>query len=132
MGEKTPEEQKGVFYTQIPERKEVRKAVLESTKVSIQFLKRFEQLKVLRQQKASVYTELKKTITEVSSQLNRCKAMLPQHQIKDLPVVEGASPSKETTEKKLDQENQGKKKVSELEALEASLQEIEAKLGSLH
>ncbi|MBI2548488.1 hypothetical protein HYW21_04005 [Candidatus Woesearchaeota archaeon] len=132
MGEKSPEEQKSVFYTPIPQKREVRKAVLESTKVSIQFLKRFEQLKALRQQKATAYTGLKEVITEISSQLSRCKAMLPKQQIKDLPVIEGsvASPNKEATEKK--NQSEAKKKASELEALEASLSEIEAKLGNLN
>ncbi len=75
-----------VFYVGINEPSELRKEILESSKVVIEDLKKYEKVRLLRESKNKEVARLKKIIKEIDNSFNKLKLLLPKTTLK--PVTE--------------------------------------------
>ena len=112
------------FYVGVKEPVSLRRKLLESSKGIIQYLKDYENLKLIREEKHKEIVEFKNKIDEMTALLSELKEHLPKKEL------QGNTYTKEGTEK-----NSKRKKVkienSEIERLETDLAEIESRLSSM-
>ena len=124
------EKEDDLFFVEIREPADVRKEVLESQKIVIGGLQRYENIKFLRAKKAESIHKLKSELKELSKELSELKSILPSAGIK--VVSKPKKKAKSVKEEEVKEEEHVKEKpANELEKLEAELHDIEKKLSSL-
>lgn len=122
--------EKDVFYVGVHNPEEVRKDVLVSIKGVITSLKRYEQFRMLREEKTHTILELRKMLGEIATLNRKLKSAMPKTGMKlNVPVpreapVEKAPVKKETPKPKAPSK-------SKLDVLEDELSKIESRLRSL-
>ena len=122
------EKEDDLFFVEVKEPGDMRKEVLESQKIVIGGLQRYENIKFLRAKKAESIHKLKSELKELSKDLSELKSILPNTGIK----VVSKHKKKAVKEEIVKEEKHVKEApANELEKLEAELHDIEKKLGSL-
>src|SRR3989344_1876985 len=116
------DEKSEVFYVGINSPTEVRRDVLENTKVIIIALKTFENFKEARVEKTRHVENLKVLMSELDMLFNKLKRVLPQTRVREKPSA--IQIVKKDVEVRLTT-----KKMSEIEKLESELSNIEEKLN---
>ena len=121
---KATEEEKA-FYIGVKNPENLRRNILESSRDIIGILKQHHKLKQLRDQKKDAAEKLNAEIKEIKSGLAKLKKAFPAVPVRDKPVdvslESKAAPSEPMT----------KKVMSEVDKLEAELQQVESKLANL-
>ena len=136
----TKVKEEDVYYVGISDPINLRRSILESSKVAIQFLKSYEMLKGIRTEKAELMIEFENEMKALNRLMTKLKSELPKTKFKE--AIAKATPVHH--EKKVISKNQaldhikGKpvkakapKKHNELDKLEAELSDIESKMQSL-
>lgn len=119
-----------VFYVGIPDPKEVRRYVLESSKSMIDILKRYEELKAVREEKLEVQIEYDQNMKQVLLLCNRLKKEFPEITAK-MPVLKArVHPSVKIKEEE-PKRYQKREDTTELDKLEHEMDMIEEKLKEL-
>ena len=124
------EKEEDLFFVEVLEPADVRKDILESQKIVIGGLQRYENIKFLRAKKAESINKLKGELKKLAKELTELKTVLPSAGIrviskprKKAKAVKNAKAKEEKSVKRMP--------ASELEKLESELQDIEKKLSSL-
>ena len=125
------------FYVGIKDPSDLRRALLESTKLLIRSLQKYEHFKSVREKKLETLNELKAAIRDINTLVAKLKTSLPKtkkgmigEELKDLKKV--AKPVKSHKKAKLKSVPEEKEKEkTELEMLEEELRNIERKLSQL-
>lgn len=76
------------LYAGIAQPTELRRELLNSTKMVIDALRRFERINIIKEQKIKFIVELKKIMKEISSLNRKLKQSLPKTTVKPRPVSE--------------------------------------------
>ena len=125
-----------MFYVGIKEPVELRKAILESIKGVLQSLKKYEELRPIREEKIRLVLQLKGEIREINNLVTKLKTELPKTEVgilqKEAPeaMPKAESESKKKAVKTI--KPAPKKEIpTELEKLEAELSSIESKLSAI-
>jgi len=124
-----PEKEK-VFYVEVKEPLDLRKNLLEYSKMVVKSLQKYERFKELRRQKIEYMFTLRGIIKEIKRLNNDLISKLPETKVKEEKRERKVFPKgkKEIEEEIIKAEI---KKMNELETLEAELSSIEAKLNTL-
>ncbi len=123
-------EKEEVFYVGVKEPIDLRKNLLECSKIVVKSLQKYEKFKDIRKKKIENIINLKGIIKEIKKLNNNLISKLPETKIK-------AEKKEKTTIPKGKKEVEGEiskteiKKTNELEKLEAELSSIESKLDIL-
>jgi len=123
-------EKEKMFYVGIKEPIDLRRNLLEYSKMVVKSLQKYEKFKDLRREKIEHILKLKSAIREIKKLNNDLLLKLPETKIK----FERKERKKIPKGKKEIEEELSKKeiiKMNELEKLEAELSSIEAKLNTL-
>ena len=124
------EKEKNIFFVEVHEPDEVRRNTLESLKVIVENLQRFEKFKGIRHDKIELVHRLDRTIKEINKLIPDLKKALPDAKIR--AVAQHKHIGRKRASAKKDQEESVKEMpMSELQKLESELSEIEGKLSSL-
>ena len=112
-----------VFFVGIQNTKDLKRAVIESTRDTIVFLQKFEKFLRVRKEKNDAVEDLKKRVKEVTSMTNQLKKILPESEIhrklsKDEISVEEQILGAELAKKREDSQSNSEK---ELKAKKASV-----------
>jgi hypothetical protein len=110
-----------LFYVGINEPSEIRKNLLLSSKTILNTLKKYEQIKNLRKQKAEYIIQLSSNMREITTLMNKLKSNLPNAKIRHLDI----KPTKQEPEQKKSEEPKKMVKfASEIEKLERELKKL--------
>lgn len=120
------EEEKEIFYVGIKDPRELRRALLESTKDVVVFLKTYDNLKSLRLRKFDETAKLRLILEELSRLVAKLQRELPKTRLRLKPEELPKGKAKSAKQKKA-----VKVPASEVKKLEMELQDIEEKLKSL-
>lgn len=125
------QEKEKIFYVEIKEPIELRRNLLEYSKMVVKSLQKYERFKDLRKQKIEYTLNLKRIIKEIKKLKNELVSKLPETTIKVEKKKKKIFPK---GKKEIEDEISKReiKKMSELEKLEAELGSIEAKLNTLN
>ncbi len=115
-----------LYFMRIDEPVELRKNVLETTKMLIRALQRYEQLKKTRQQKTMELQTLRGIMKEINQLCAELKHVLPSVDVK-LPK----EPEPKKGNQKQQKGKQAPREDSELRSLEKELRSVEEKLSRL-
>ncbi len=117
-----------LFYVGINEPSEIRKNLLLSSKTILTSLKKYEQIKNLRKQKAEYIIQLSSNMREITTLMNKLKSNLPNAKIRHLDI----KPTKQEPEQKKSEEPKKMVKfASEIEKLEREIAMVEQKLKNI-
>jgi len=133
MKSKMAKEEEDLFFVGINDPVSLRREILLSTKNSIFFLKKNEEIKELRIKKIEKIMQFKNDMKELNALMNKLKEKLPKAKIRlksdsNARAREGKMERREIKTKLVRSEP---KKISELEKLEFELTDIEKKLERL-
>ncbi|MBW3013377.1 hypothetical protein KY325_04240 [Candidatus Woesearchaeota archaeon] len=128
MAKKKEKEEKEVFYVGVTDPAELRRDVLESIKDIITILKTYENFKSVREEKAKQTLKLKDLVAQITLLINKLKRELPKTRIRAKPEKEIKAIERKEEVKMV---QVPRKKMSEIEKLEAELTDIEKKLSLL-
>ena len=120
------EQEKEIFYVGIKDPRELRRALLESTKDVVVFLKTYDNLKSIRLKKFEETQKLKLVVEELSRLMAKLQRELPKTRLR-IVSEEKARKAKSTAKQK----PKPKVSASDVEKLELELKDIEEKLKSL-
>jgi len=120
------EEEKEIFYVGIKDPRELRRALLESTKDVVVFLKTYDNLKSLRLRKFEETAKLRLILEELSRLVAKLQRELPKTRLRLKPEELPKGKAKSAKQKKA-----VRVPASEVKKLEMELQDIEEKLKSL-
>ena len=124
------EKEEDLFFVEVLEPADVRKDILESQKIVIGGLQRYENIKFLRAKKAESINKLKGELKKLAKELTELKTVLPSAGIK--VISRPRKKAKVVKKEKVKEEKKVERMpASELEKLESELQDIEKKLSSL-
>lgn len=122
-------EKKQSFYVGLKEPIELRKNLLECSKMTVKSLQKYERFKDLRRRKIEHILNLKTIIKEIKRLNNDLISKLPETKINERKVKTTIPKGKKEIEDEL---GKGEiKKMNELEKLEAELSSIESKLDTI-
>lgn len=126
-------EEEDLFYIGIKEPTSVRRELLETSKLIVQLLRRYEKFKLLKSEKADEIVKLRDAVNDMNSLFFKLKAELPKTKLRNkVPEEEAEEKSKKTKKgKKEAREPAERAKKSDVDELEDQLREIEARLGNL-
>lgn len=116
------------LFVGISEGNELRRNILECSKDILESLKEHEKFKAVREEKIKLIHQFKGEIKEISKLINTLRKNLPK--VKDVGIKK-AEVKRVKEEKPKAVKVEEPKGKSELERLEAELDEIESKLDSL-
>ncbi|MBN2880977.1 hypothetical protein JXM83_02895 [Candidatus Woesearchaeota archaeon] len=127
------------FFVRISDPQELRREVLESSKLMIHVLQSEKKLEDIREEKARVITEFKKHIKEMNLIIAKIKKRLPRTKLRALTKEEQLEVYKKGL---ADTQHKGAKKAppkeivvapkkTEVDALKSQLDDIESKLRSI-
>lgn len=137
------------FYVGIHEPTDLRREILESSKLMIHTLQSQKKVESIREEKEKTVNEFKRVVREINLIVSKVKKRLPRTKLRALSKEEqlsvykkanqAVSPkkekSKETKEapkvKEVKEEVAPKKKESDFDRLQSQLDEIESKLKSI-
>lgn len=118
-----------LYFMRIDEPVELRKNVLEGTRILIHVLQRYEQIKSIRQQKAMELGHLRQVMKEIGQLMIELKKILPAVEVKQakMPVEIKSEKYVQHKGKPVSQ----KRDDGELRSLEKELKMVEEKLARL-
>jgi len=123
------------FYIGIQNPEEIRRYLLESSKEMITTLKRYEEFKKNRMEKAELVAKFNQIMKQINILSNRLKKQFPEAGIRvpTLNIKEEAKQGKaaEAKAKMPDKVERKKEALSEIEKLEEELRGIERKLNAI-
>lgn len=135
MAKKAKKEQNDDLYIGIKDPVEIRRTLLESSRFILKLLQRNERFKSLRDEKAELFSRLKKITKDLSDLETQLKAKLPKQALKRAIKPKLSTSTVKPSGKKIRSETTEKvvvrKPASALDKLESSLAEIEDKLKDL-
>ena len=135
-----------LFYVGVRDPIELRNTLLESSKDLIQYLQRFEKLRITREEKKREMGNLKEALKEITKEAAKLKRLIPKAKIRaaidigagrEEPVIEQEIEEPVAKKKKAKKHSKAKKKVEKpqahpIEKKEASeLAKLEAELGAI-
>lgn len=110
---------------------EIRKALLEASKSSIQILQANEEFKKIRQQKHELEEELTQIIKQIIALASQIKSLTPKVKMSSLPKKPIYEPEEVPDAEMLPKEKAAPVEMMEEDKLEKELKEIEEKLRGL-
>lgn len=120
-------EQKDVLFVKVPDSKNLRVRILESSKDILESLKKYENYKKTKDEKKALVEEVRSLLKEVAKLSGQARTMMPKVEIKE-PV----KPKKKEVKIEVPKPIKIKpRQLSEIEKLEKELGEIEAKIQSI-
>ncbi len=126
----TESEKEKVFYVEVKEPLDLRKNLLEYSKMVVKSLQKYERFKELRRKKIEYTITLRGIIKEIKRLNNDLISKLPETKVKEGKRERKVFPKgKKEIEEEISKAEI--KKMNELEKLEAELSSIEAKLNTL-
>lgn len=124
------EEKVKSFYVGLKDPTDLRRNLLECSKMVVRSLQKYERFRDLRRQKIENTLKLKSIIKEIKKYNNDLMSMLPETKVKEKKKEKTKIPKgKKEIEEEISKAEI--KKMSELEKLEAELSSIESKLDTL-
>ena len=121
-----------VFYIGVKEPSSIRRTLLESSKTIVEGLQRYENFKMIREQKEAEILMFKEDIREINKLMIKLKVILPKTKLKEVVRKEKKSKAKKIEEKPTPKIKIEKKvDPTELQKLESDLADIERKLARL-
>jgi len=123
-------EKEKAFYVGIKEPLDLRKNLLEQSKMVVKSLQKYERFKDIRRKKIENIMNLKNIIKEIKKLNNDLMSKLPETKIKTERKERKIVP-KDKKEIEVELSKTDIKKMGELEKLEAELSSIESKLNTL-
>lgn len=118
------------LFIGVPDPVNLRKGLLETSKVHLTILKKIEEIKLIRSQKDEAMNAVNLLLKEIKTLMIKLKKSLPSSNVLKSAVIKKNSPAKETAETA----KEVKIKIearSELEQLESEIAQIESKLSSM-
>lgn len=124
------------FFVRIGEPEELRREILESSKMMIHVLQSQKKLETIREEKSKKITEFRKLVKEINLVVAKLKKRLPKTKLRALSKEEqmevykkshGPTKTKAAPKKKV----QEAKPKTEVDALQSQLDAIESKLKKL-
>ncbi|MDO8740285.1 MAG: hypothetical protein Q7J54_01780 [Candidatus Woesearchaeota archaeon] len=122
-----------LFYIGIKEPTSMRREILETSKLIVQLLQRYENFRLLKAEKTGEIVKLRSAVNDINSLFFKLRAELPKTKLRSKVPEEEAEekPKKEKRSKKDIKVPAEKTKKSSVDELEDQLKEIEARLGNL-
>ena len=120
---KEKEVSEDIYYVGVSDPVELRRTLLESSKIIISFLKRYEDIKNLRTKKAEAVIQLNNQVEDIRKLVARVRRDLPKTKLRQDSVEEKKVAKPKTLKAKIGR--------AEIEKLEEELSDIENKLKSL-
>ena len=121
------------FYVGIENPVTVRTSMLEASKVLIQLLQKYESIRTIRAEKEAQASKLKVIYDDMVSMVSTLKSELPDIDLKSLPAAGPVIKHHIDIKQGKSQEHAVKREsVSNVDRLEAELNEIEQKLKGLN
>jgi len=121
-----------VFYIGVKEPSSIRRTLLESSKTIVEGLQRYENFKMIREQKEAEILMFKEDIREINKLMTKLKAFLPKTKLKEIVRKEKKRKAKKIEEKPIPKiKIEEKVNPTELQKLESDLADIERKLARL-
>jgi ribosome-associated translation inhibitor RaiA len=130
---KTTDVVKPHFYVSISNPTDLRRTILETARSNVTILKSYERVIALRQQKRDTIAAFNEQVATIRTAANRLQRLLPKYQA---PKT-AKNTAKVTVEPEVEMPQTlatpivEQKPITQMDALEAELAEIERKLGSL-
>ena len=124
-----------LFYMGIPNPIEVRRNILESARDMVHFLQLFERFRLIREEKKLASKLLRRHVKELTTLVNKLKAVLPKTSIRakskkeEMERIE--TPGKIKVIKEPETSEIPDLSIDDIEALETELKAIEGKLNFL-
>ena len=121
-----------VFYIGVKEPSSIRRTLLESSKTIVEGLQRYENFKMIREQKEPEIFMFKEDMREINKLMMKLKVILPKTNLKEVVRKEKKGKAKKIEEKPIPKIKIEKKvDPTELQKLESDLADIERKLARL-
>ena len=129
-----------LYFVEVGQPVEVKRSILETLRIILESLQRFEKFKELRHKKASKVAQLRKNIRDISKHINALKALVPEAKVREAPTPvvsvpehhdHTSSPKKNKKKQAARREHAKRSGSSELDKLSAELAVIEEKLKGL-
>ena len=119
-----------IFFMRVDEPAEVRKQLLESARMSIQTLQRYERFKAMRQQKNESITKLRAAIKDLNQLFVKLRAAMPEATpVDEKELVETVKKDSKDKLREVHRPHQNPDKA--IEKLHHQLKAIEHKLNSI-
>lgn len=124
------------FFVRIGEPEELRREILESSKMMIHILQSQKKVEIIREEKAKKIVEFRKLIKEINLVISKLKQRLPKTKLRALSKEEQMEVYKKShgpgkVNKKATKKEEPKAQKSEVDILQSQLNDIESKLKSL-
>lgn len=125
------------YYVAIEDPKLFRRELLSSTKVIVKLLQKYEEIKIIRENKIKLTFKYSNTITEINMLVNKLKRLIPRAKINNIPNFENVQEEPKIMNSKSKFQARESKPISKIpvnnniEDLHNQLSEIEARLNSL-
>ncbi len=116
------------LFVGIKNHRELRKNLLESSKIIIRDLKRYQDFKALKSEKAEKINRLKVVMADIRKLSSKLVSEIPKTETE---IVKPKTSQVRRPEIKQEQKKDVKKVKTELEKLEDELQKIETKLSAI-
>ncbi|MBI4439629.1 hypothetical protein HY638_01535 [Candidatus Woesearchaeota archaeon] len=119
------------YFVSINNPDALKRNLLEASKTMVQGLAQYERFKAVRQEKQEAIRKLRLDLKQTAALISRLKNLLPQVDVKPAPAPKIARQAKVSGPKEAEPRRAPRKEISELEKLEAELDDIENKLGTM-
>jgi len=124
--------QEELFFVEVKDPGQVKRAILESLKSILELLKKFEDIKTMRQQKSEKIEKLKSHLREANRLFGTLKSSFPQTSLRPQVKVETQTRERPKEQKKSKIIVEApRKELTEVDRLESEINAIEQKLRSL-
>jgi len=114
------------FFVNVPDPAPIKVALLECRKAILESMKIFRKFREIRKEKNEEKTKLRKQLREISSILNKMRAIMPHVNLPTEEIV-----PKESMKEEKQVSAQRAPKRTEIERIESELEDIERKLSTL-
>ncbi|MBI2128689.1 hypothetical protein HYU07_00470 [Candidatus Woesearchaeota archaeon] len=122
-----------LFYIGIKEPASMRREILETSKLIVQLLQRYEKFRLLKAEKTGEISKLRDIVNDINSLFFKLKAELPKTKLRSkVPEEEAEEKQKKAKKSKKEIKTPAERaKKSSVDELDDQLKEIEARLGNL-
>ncbi|MEA2038162.1 MAG: hypothetical protein U9O94_11750 [Nanoarchaeota archaeon] len=124
-----PKKEENPLFVGIENNSELRRNLLECSKGILESLKSYESFKSAKKEKHRLIEKFKSNVRDISKLINKLKTAMPK--VKEVGIKKPGKKVVKKEENPLPAKVEGPKEKTELEKLEAELNDIEGKLNTL-